>query len=321
MKLNLQDLKTEKAILKVVALVLAFVSIASQVILFTDYGQGGVGKGLLGLAAFGLVACQFVFVGVAVNVWRLGCYPLALALVFMVVVLFGVSVACSAAFLESNVSQDEAQTKESGAVYKMLVSQVEKYQALAVSHQANGEALEAVNKITRAGGQYRQAGEATNKADAALAKLMKLKAPVKSSGGALISLVGENRWWVWFVLSGLIDLCALFCFAVLSVLKTQTRVETQTPVKTRKQEKTKTGTPGDKITLEKRQVGVRSDLDEIGEKIKAGFYGDSPGVRQVMRENEIKSYPPIKRLFDELQASGHLVRNENGKTFELRAGA
>ena len=320
MKLNFEDLKTEKAILRVVALVLAFVSIASQVILFTDYGQGFVGKALLGLAAFGLVACQFVFVGVAVNVWRLDCYPLAVGLGFMVLVLFVVSVACSAAFLESNVSQDETKAMESGHVYKILSAQVEKYQELARSHQENGEALEAVNKITRAGGQYRLAVEASKKADSAIEKLMRLPAAVESSGGALIGAMAGYRWAVWGVMSALIDLCALFCFGVLSVLKTQTHVKTQTPVKTRKQEKTETGTPGEKITLENRQVGVSSDLAEIGEKIKAGFYGDSPGVRQVMRENDIKSYPPIKRLFDELQASGHLVRHENGRTFELKTG-
>ncbi len=301
------------AILKALGLGLALVSMGCEIVLFMDYAQSYLDKAFAFITALALVGCQFAFMGAAIHqvkthkrFWFAGCLFATLG------VLFFVSVAGTASYFESRFEVEQQSDLKNTGVYKIQKAFMDDYLSQAQAFKAAAKVATAKGSAPDAGYLLRQAKQATAMAQQAAQKLQSIPTPTQSSGA---TLAGNTGGWLWVVLAALVDMCPLLCFAVISlegkpasVLKP--KIETPT---------TENKTVKNENSLKpytNKQIKHAQD-NRIMVEILTGVYGNEPGVREVMRKNDIKSYPRMDAIFSTLKEANKIKQDENSKQYQL----
>ncbi len=323
MGLNFKGLIHESRLVLAVGIALALVSMVAEVQLFMDYAQKPNDKGLAALTALALVACQFLFVGLAIEMWRKKHFGLAAMLFLVLLLLVLISVTGTAAFFESRFASTSQQSTVKSDQYKMqlvLISDLEQqrqdFRKSATDLSLSGNPLNAARKMAKA-------EKALEDKTAAIEKLAAIKSAPASSGSALVGLVGNYRWMVWYTLAALVDVCALLCFAVLAVSKNkqvlQTQLATNTQTQTAKQTlgQTEAEPTNEQTSTEVTATKKSEQATEVKRQILSGAFGDEPRVRRVMDHFQIKTHSVVAGIFDDLARSGDVKRHENGRTWLL----
>jgi hypothetical protein len=297
-----------KTIILILGLVLALVSIVCEVMLFMDYGQTVFDKTLAGITAGALVGCQFGFVAFAVNAWREYKIVNSMVLFCVIAVLFFISVSGTASFFESRFSgQQESALKNS--------SEYESQAALVLEYQDQAKALrlasKSADKSADKGWLLTQAQQATKMAQQASEKLLIIQPQAKTSGATLAEFSGQSRWGLWYAIAVLVDLCPLLCFAITVTPQNKRDLKTKAVSKIETPKKEAIEKPQNKKQDMAQKIAV------IKKRISAGDFGETPGVRQVMRETGIKSNPLIKTAFNELEAANIVSQCPDTKTYSL----
>ncbi|MEH6345021.1 MAG: hypothetical protein V7785_08050 [Bermanella sp.] len=306
---NEKELTHSRRLVLAVGCCLALVSMAAEIQLFVSYAISLPDKLFAGITALALVACQFIFVGLAIDMLRQKHFCLSALLALVTLVLFIISVSGTAAFFESRFTSVHQANRAQSDVYQLQLKLIEDLTQQENIYKSNALALKKVDKVTRAGLQIDKAVAVSKARASALLKLEKINATPTNAGSALVALMGEYRWLVWYVLAGLVDVCALLCFSVLAVCK-----QTQTQ-KVKKQFK-KTA-----VVQIKQYKQTQTDKLELAEKIKqdiiGGVFGDSPGVRRVMEAFNVKTHSVVAGVFGQLEVAGQIKRHANGRTWLL----
>ncbi len=309
---NKKELTLKSRLVLAVGCCLALVSMTAEIQLFVSYAISLPDKLFAGITALALVACQFIFVGLAIDMLRQKHFYLSGLLALVTLVLFVISVSGTAAFFESRFASMHQANRAKSDVYQLQMRLVKDLTQQEEIYKSNALALKAVNKVTRAGLQIDKATKVASARAKAILKLEKIKAVPSNAGSALVALMGEYRWLVWYVLAGLVDVCALLCFSVLAVGK-QTQV--LATLKTKKQLK-QTG-----VAQTNKSKQTQIDKTELTEKIKeditSGIFGKSPGVRRVMEAFNIKTHSVVAGVFGQLEEAGLIRRHDNGRTWVL----
>ena len=317
---NEKALSTKNRLVLAVGCCLALVSMAAEIQLFVSYAISVPDKLFAGITALALVACQFIFVGLAIDMIRQKHFCLSGLLALVTLVLFIISVSGTAAFFESRFTSMHQANRAQSDVYQLQLKLIEDLTQQEAIYKSNALALKKVDKVTRAGLQLDRSVQVSKERAEALLKLENIKAVPTNAGSVLVALMGEYRWLVWYVLAGLVDVCALLCFSVLAVCNLQDQTNTQSQVskkqKTKKQIK---GTFEAQTNKSKQMQTEKTDLaKKIKEDITSGIFGKSPGVRRVMEAFNIKTHSVVADVFGQLEEAGKVYRHENGRTWVLK---
>ncbi len=314
---NKEGLTSKSRLVLAVGCCLALVSMAAEVQLFVSYAISLPDKVFAGITALALVACQFIFVGLAIDMLRQKYFCLSGLLALVTVVLFIISVSGTAAFFESRFTSMHQATRAQSDIYQLQLKLIEDLTQQEAIYKSNALALKKVDKVTRAGLQLDRSVQVSKARAEALLKLENIKAAPTNAGSALVALMGEYRWLVWYVLAGLVDVCALLCFSVLAVNKKTVQKQNTHVQNTKKQYKQTCSVQ----TKPNKQTQTRIKQTELTEKIKqdiiGGVFGDSPGVRRVMEAFNVKTHSVVAGVFGQLEASGKIKRHDNGRTWGL----
>lgn len=150
-------------------------------------------------------------------------------------------------------------------------------------------------------------------AQQAAQKLQTIPAPTQNSGATLEGNTGD---WLWVVLAALVDVCPLLCFAVVSLEGKSASVskpKNETATKENKTVKNESSQAPAKSSKQQKQEQDK----QIMVKILNGHYGNEPGVRDVMRQNDIKSHPRIDAIFGKLKQANKIKQDEISKLYQL----
>jgi uncharacterized protein YpmS len=331
MGLNFKGLIHESRLILAVGVCLALVSMVAEVQLFMDYAQKPNDKGLAALTALALVACQFLFVGLAIDMWRKKHFCLAAMLALVLLLLVLISVTGTAAFFESRFASTSQQSTVKSDQYKMQLTLIDDLEQQRQDYRRSANELSLTGNPLNAARKMAKAEKALEDKKAAIEKLATIKSAPANSGSALVDLAGNYRWLVWYTLAALVDVCALLCFAVLAVgknkevlqtqtVKVQTNTQTQTTKHTLKQtidSQTQAGPTNEQTAREVTANKKAEQAQEVKRQILSGFFGDEPGVRKVMEHFSIKTHSVVAAIFEELASSGDVRRHENGKKWLL----
>ncbi len=312
---NKKELTFKYRLVLAVGCCLALVSMAAEVQLFVSYAISLPDKVFAGITALALVVCQFIFVGLAVDMLRQKHFFLSAVLALVTAVLFIISVSGTAAFFESRFASIHQASRAQSDVYQLQLKLIEDLTQQEEIYKSNALALKKVDKVTRAGLQLDRSVQVSNKRSEALLKLESIEGAPTNAGSALVALMGEYRWLVWYVLAGLVDVCALLCFSVLAVCK-QTVQKQNTQTQAFEKQKTKKQLKQAGVLQNKQTQADKSELIEaIKQDIIGGVFGDSPGVRRVMEAFNIKTHSVVAGVFGQLEAAGKIKRHQNGRTW------
>lgn len=300
-----------KTIILALGLVLALVSIVCEVMLFMDYAQTPFDKTIAGVTAGALVGCQFGFVAYAVNAWRNKRPVVAFALFFVISVLFFISVSGTASFFESRFSGEQETALKTSSEYETKMALVVGYQDQAKAFRAAALAANDKGNSWNAGRLLNKAQEASKMAQQENEKLLLIQPHAKTSGAALAAFSGQGRWGLWYAIAALVDLCPLLCFAIAVTPQSKSDSKPRAVSKIETHKKTVPTKPKNK----KEDIAIK--VAEVKKRISQGEFGETPGVRQVMRETGFKSNPLIKTAFNELEASGIVSQCPETKTYSL----
>ena len=299
---------------------LALVSMAAEVQLFVSYAISLPDKLFAGITALALVACQFIFVGLAIDMLRQKHFCLSGLLALVTLVLFIISVSGTAAFFESRFTSMHQANRAQSDVYQLQLELIEDLIQQEAIYKSNALALKKVDKVTRAGLQLDRSVQVSKAREKALLKLENIKAAPTNASSALVALMGEYRWLVWYVLAGLVDVCALLCFSVLAVNKNTVQTVQKQNSRTQNTKKQHKHTCSVQ-TKPNNQTQTRIKQTELTEKIKQdiidGVFGDSPGVRRVMEAFNVKTHSVVAGVFGQLEEVGKIKRHNNGRTWVL----
>ncbi len=314
---NKKELTHSRRLVLAVGCCLAMVSMAAEVQLFVSYAISLPDKLFAGITALALVACQFIFVGLAIDMIRQKHFCLSGLLALVTLVLFIISVSGTAAFFESRFTSMHQANRAQSDVYQLQLKLIEDLTQQEAIYKSNALALKKVDKVTRAGLQLDRSVQVSKARTEALTKLENIKAAPTNAGSALVGLMGEYRWLVWYVLAGLVDVCALLCFSVLAVCKQTQQIVQKQNTQT---QNTKNSTELHVLYKQKNKQ-TQIDRSELTEKIKQdiidGVFGDSPGVRRVMEVFNVKTHSVVAGVFGQLEEAGKIKRHDNGRTWQL----
>ncbi len=197
------------------SLALTAVSITCEIALFTGFAQTELDQQIAAVTGAGLVASQFLLVGVFQEHLHQKRRALATGVFLLITLLLGISVAGTAAWLETRYQEQHQISLKSTQEHQLVTQLLEDF-----GNQANSLRKQAVldrntGNHWRAGERLKEAAQADEQRIKALAMLKNIKSVPQNSGQSLASENNALRWGLWVILAALIDLCPLLGFASL----------------------------------------------------------------------------------------------------------
>lgn len=285
----------------------AAISIILEMLFFISIAETTQDKVITASIGALMVVCQFLFAGEAVKQWQKQRFTFSTVLFGLVVVLFAISVSGTAGYFESRFNNKNIETAKSSDQYQLYMQTIKQFEQIAAMQTKRAEAFEVDGQPINAGRHSLLAQEATEKAQQAREKLLSMSPQSQTSTQAVVSFLDGSSFGIWYVLAVVVDLCPILCFMLLSVFeKNNEKVIIQKPISVQQKKQTPS---------QPENPRSKKDIDKVKEAIASGRFGENPGLRTVMRETGIKSYPKIRRVFDELIAEGKLIQDD--KTFKV----
>ncbi len=302
--------KNDRRYLAIMGFGFAGISAACEILLFTQSVSGFDFAINLTMAVL-LVACQFIFAYVGVQLWQAKCVKTASIMLATVFVLFYVSVSGSAAYFDARYKSASHSSATGGIDYTdtselidSYKSESERLEGLADSEKEKGNHWQATQNqklATKAKREWRDA----------LSERRKIKTIGATSNEVLAASYKGNDFVIWYVYAVLIDLCPLLCFTALGLTVNKKTSIAKTDAKPHQKQIIKSA-------VEKDAVVFKDALYPLIEKeILKGVFGDKPSKRQVMLSYDLKSNPRMKSIFDQLEKNNVVKRDKNGITFCL----
>ncbi len=195
------------------SLALTAVSITCEIALFTGFTQTELDQHLAAITGAGLVASQFLLVGVFQEHLHQKRRALATGLFLLIALLLGVSVAGTAAWLETRYQEQHQIALKSTQEHQLVTQLLEDFEQQASSLRKQAVLDRNTGNHWRAGERLKEAAQADEQRMKALAMLKNIKSVPQNSGQSLASENNTLRWGLWLILAALIDLCPLLGFA------------------------------------------------------------------------------------------------------------
>lgn len=310
--------KTERAIMLLLALVLAAVSVVCEVLLFTEQTVMPIDTALAAIVGLALVCFQFLFAALAPKFWQASKRPIAGVMYLITAVLFAISLSATAGFFESRFQENQQTQLHNSNDYKLKMSVVDDLAKQEKTLTDSANAAKEKGNAWYAGQLLIKASEASENRRTVIGQLSNETTPNTDATTALVSVIGAGRWVLWVVLAALVDLCPLIAFSCYALHQTPVKTGItgdQTPNQTL--QKTPSGKanaePNTQTEAAKQSETGRPTLEEIKQTIKGMDKGEI-GVRATMREASTTNYNRTKQALEELHKDGFLIK-ENDKYF------
>ncbi len=197
------------------SLALTAVSITCEIALFTGFAQTELDQQIAAVTGAGLVGSQFLLVGVFQEHLHQKRRALATGVFLLITLLLGVSVAGTAAWLETRYQEQHQVSLKSTQEHQLVTQLLGDFEQQANSLRKQAVLDRKTGNHWRAGERLKEAAKADEQRIKALSMLKNIKSVPQNSGQSLASENNALRWGLWVILAALIDLCPLLGFASL----------------------------------------------------------------------------------------------------------
>jgi hypothetical protein len=265
-----------------------------------------------------LVGCQFVFAYMLPVTFKQKRYFLWLFMLLSIAALFYVSVSGTASYFDARSSSLQHTSIKNSSDYTDINELIAGYKSESQHFESLAKEEDEKGNDWQASQNQKEAAKAKQKWLDALSLRMAMQPSNKTSTEALAKLHKGDENHFWYMLAVLIDFCPLLCFAALGGGR----------IKIVANEKPDGAEPKDKFSVSKNNSKAieydarpqqSNDTDPlysiIVHEIKQGKYGDKPVQRAVQENHGFNNPRRAKRLFDQLEIDGLVIRPEGSKMY------